>query len=337
MRIVLLCPSDNTPTGGIKVIYRHCELFNALGVDAVVMHPFDTGFRCNWFTHAARFASCLELDPAGDFVIVPELWALPFGRQCLDLGVRYGMFVQNGYLTHAILPSHTRRDMECVYENAALILSISSDTTRMVCCNYPGIGSERVVPMRYSIGAHFIPRHLHGRADVRRRISFMPRKLPDHAARVVYALCAQLPSGWHIVPIQQLPEAEVAKLLSISSIFMSFSDFEGLPLPPLEAAIAGNLVIGYTGRGAMDYWREPNFREVRPFDIIDFVETVLQAARDFERGAIDTMALACGAKCLAQRYSAASETEALAALIARIEALVHTQARPQPLQEAALF
>jgi hypothetical protein len=154
---------------------------------------------------------------------------------------------------------------------------------------------------------------------------------------VVYALGAQLPPGWHIVPIQQLPEAEVAKLLSISSIFMSFSDFEGLPLPPLEAAIAGNLVIGYTGRGAMDYWREPNFREVRPFDIIDFVETVSQAARDFERGAIDTMALACGAKRLAQRYSAASETEALAALIARIEALFHTQARPQPLQEAALF
>ena len=32
-------------------------------------------------------------------------------------------------------------------------------------------------------------------------------------------------------------------------IFLSFSSLEGLGLPPVEAALAGNHVIGYTGEG----------------------------------------------------------------------------------------
>ena len=34
------------------------------------------------------------------------------------------------------------------------------------------------------------------------------------------------------------------------------SNLEGLGLPPLETAIAGNKVIGYTGEGGKEYWKE---------------------------------------------------------------------------------
>ena len=48
-RIIYLCNADNTPTGGIKVIYRHAELLAGLGADAYVMHPDNLDFRCDWF------------------------------------------------------------------------------------------------------------------------------------------------------------------------------------------------------------------------------------------------------------------------------------------------
>lgn len=43
----------------------------------------------------------------------------------------------------------------------------------------------------------------------------------------------------------------------MSRIFLSFSDLEGLGLPPIEAALCGNYVIGYHGGGGREYWRAP--------------------------------------------------------------------------------
>ena len=33
-------------------------------------------------------------------------------------------------------------------------------------------------------------------------------------------------------------------------------------MPPVEAAIAGNKVIGYTGEAGKEYWHEPVFTEI---------------------------------------------------------------------------
>ena len=50
---------------------------------------------------------------------------------------------------------------------------------------------------------------------------------------------------------------------------------EGLGLPPLEAAKEGNKVIGYTGEGGKEYWKEPIFTEV-PYGNLDlYVNEIL--------------------------------------------------------------
>ena len=40
-----------------------------------------------------------------------------------------------------------------------------------------------------------------------------------------------------------------------------------LPLPPTEAALAGNQVIGYTGEGGGEYWKKPIFTEIKTGEI----------------------------------------------------------------------
>jgi hypothetical protein len=50
---------------------------------------------------------------------------------------------------------------------------------------------------------------------------------------------------------------------------------EGLGIPPIEAAIAGNKVIGYHGRGGLEYWRKPIFTEIQHGNISKFIDEIL--------------------------------------------------------------
>ena len=62
-----------------------------------------------------------------------------------------------------------------------------------------------------------------------------------------------------------------------SKIFLSFSHLEGFGLPPIEAAIAGNKVIGYTGRGGSEYWKKPIFTEIPHGNISKFVYEIFKS------------------------------------------------------------
>ena len=68
--------------------------------------------------------------------------------------------------------------------------------------------------------------------------------------------------------------------LKKSKMFLSFSFLEGLGMPPLEAAIAGNKVIGYTGEGGKEYWRKPIFTEIHNGDIFRFCDEVIKNLED---------------------------------------------------------
>ena len=69
-----------------------------------------------------------------------------------------------------------------------------------------------------------------------------------------------------------MSEKEVFKNLTKSKIFLSFSELEGLPLPPIEAALAGNQVIGYTGAVEENIGKKSIFTEIKTGEIKNFVK-----------------------------------------------------------------
>jgi glycosyltransferase involved in cell wall biosynthesis len=95
-----------------------------------------------------------------------------------------------------------------------------------------------------------------------------------------------LPAEWKLLPIHGRSEDEVAELLSETPIFLSFSYQEGLPLPPMEAAVSGNIVVGYTGEGGKEYFRDPVFRAIPHGDYRSFVSTTLRVIEQVESNAI---------------------------------------------------
>ncbi len=296
--IVYLCPATDVPIGGVKVIYNQATIINELHgqLAANVLHPLNPEFRCSWFAHGATINRNLEFDRASDFVMIPEFWAVPHAGLLHKLGVKYGIYVQNGYSASF----DNGDELDAAYNNAALILAISDDSVECINMAFPGCES-RVHRVHYSVNAEkFIASH-----NKENIICYMPRKLRSHSRLVTFYLNKMIPPHWRIEGIDGLNEDGVASVLGKSRIFLSFSEFEGCPLPPVEAALSGCHVIGYTGEGAKEYWDKEIFTEIYSGDIRAFVNAVMKKIDEIDSSpdVIHTAAI----KNLANRYSAPVE------------------------------
>jgi len=131
--IIYFCPNAQEPVGGIKVILRHSELINKIDYNNIrssIVFPNDLNFNINWFKHAANIKRDMTFNEKTDLIILPEIWAYRFGTELLKLNIKYGIFVQGGYLIFNGADLGDLPKLKTVYKNANIILSISDDTTR---------------------------------------------------------------------------------------------------------------------------------------------------------------------------------------------------------------
>lgn len=275
-RIIYGAPPSNTPAGGVKVIYRHSEILNTMGINSAVWHPGDENFKCTWFENNIKTISAQELSPQTDLLIIPEIWASSYVPMLKGLGFRVGIFVQNCYYTHVNLEPSNPNAISDAYRDADLILSISQDTSEYLI-NIFKVPKEKIILQRYSIDASlFRP------GNKSKTITYMPRKMEQHSIRVVSALRPLLPEGWSIKALDKMTERQIANNLAESIIFLAFSEFEGLPVPPVEAALCGNIVIGYHGQGGKEYWKQPNFILIDQGDIQGFINHIIDQIKKIE-------------------------------------------------------
>lgn len=219
-----------------------------------------------WFNIRVRTKNDLTFNKKKDFVILPELFAHFASEFFIKENIPYAIFVQNGY---SIFPTDNNIKLKLAYKKSKFILSYSKDITECVCLAYPGI-KNKIVEVKYSIDFTKFKK-----AKKKNIITYMPRKLKKHSELVISFLKNYLPKKWKIKPLTNLTDIEVYKNLAESKIFLAFSDLEGLPLPPVEAAISGNKVIGYTGEGGKEYWKKPIFTEIKSSEIKNFCKTIL--------------------------------------------------------------
>jgi glycosyltransferase involved in cell wall biosynthesis len=325
MEMIFLCPAIKKAIGGVKVIYRQAELIHRLGqsggFSAAVMHPNTWFFRVQWFDSQVPLKRAFfklrwmgkpsfskvtgVFDPQRHVVVIPELWARKYGTQLADMGVSYAIYVQNGYYITKGKPA----DLDRAYQSARCILTISDDASRCVALAFPGV-EQKILRVHYSVDAkRFWPDQ--AKENI---ITYMPRKLADHSSKVLFFLRHHLPANWQIVPIDGLNEVQVAALLKRSKIFMAFSHFEGCPLPPLEAALSGNQVIGYTGQGAKEYWLPEIFEEVHSGDVAGFARRVLDRVQAIDQAQQFDLPLS-SIRSLADTYSEAQERKDMLAFL----------------------
>ena len=276
-RIVYGAPPSNTPAGGVKVIYKHSELLNKMGVESGVWHPGADDFKCSWFNSEIKNISTKELNPAKDIIILPEIWASVYAKTFKEIGFEYAIYVQNAYYANFNLDATNKNNIKESYQNAKFIMSISKDTSQFLRDIFL-IDESKIILQRYSIDNNiFKP------GNKEKIITYMPRKMEQHSSRVISLLHNELPYGWKIESINNKSEDEVARELSKSIIFLAFSEFEGLPVPPVEAAMAGNIVIGYHGQGGKEYWNNSTFIEINQGDIQNFIKKTINEIQNIDK------------------------------------------------------
>jgi len=315
IKITYLCPISDPKkdgaSGGVKVIYKQSEEINKLlspDFKSAVVHPEKINFVCNWFEYATEFKRNLNFNINKEFVIIPDFWAERYAPQCKLKNIKYGIFVQGGYL----FGNDNAASTLSAYKNAEIIMTISDDTAD--CCKlaFPSLFSK-IMRMHYFVdSSKFTP-------DLKKSniITYMPRKLPRHSKLVLFFLDQHMPENWKVIPIHNMTEKEVIETFKTSKIFLSFSELEGWGLPPIEAGLTGNKVIGYTGEGGKEYWKPPIFSEIMMGDIKGFVKEIIAEIHNFdtdEAFKVDETAISQ----LADLYSKERESNDIIALSNRI-------------------
>jgi len=253
-------------------MYRHVDVLNANGIPAAIIHR-RAGFRVTWFENATAIMDLSGARPTtDDFIMVPEQIA----SQVTTLwpGVPKVIFNQNAYETfagHAIGPGELATPLR--HPDFIATIVVSQDSKRYLEYAFPEHPTFRI---HYGID----PRFFHYEPHKTMQITYMPRKNLAHILQVVSILKARRAlEGVELYAIDRVAEAETARLLRQSVLFLSFGGPEGFGLPAAEAMACGCIVVGYDGQGGREFITPQYAFPIDSGDIIGFAATAERVIR----------------------------------------------------------
>ena len=342
--IIYLLPEMKGASGGAKVIYNHSLILNNLNVNisSRIVHLKKKFFyklelslakkvkffsktysgwdgnrmkisknfkpKKDWYENKIFNSHNLNFDKKKDFIIVPEIWAhFVTDLKFAEKGINYAIFVQGFYHMNS---TNNFINLKRSYEGAKLIITTSKYSVSYLKSMFPNI-RKKIFKVNLSVD--------HNKFKIKKKsnlITYMPRKLPEHSNLLLFYLKNLLPKNWKILPLINVSEKKIIKSLSVSKIFLSFSNFEGLGIPPIEAALSGNKVIGYVGGGGSEYWKKPIFIKVENGEIEDFAKKIIKSINSYKNSWIEDTKK--NRLQLSNFYSKKSERESLALLSNKI-------------------
>jgi len=342
--IIYLLPEMKGASGGAKVIYNHSLILNNLGVNisSRIVHLKKKFFyklelslakkvkffsktysgwdgnrmkisknfkpKKDWYENKIFNSHNFNFDKKKDFIIVPEIWAhFVTDLKFAEKGINYAIFVQGFYHMNS---TNNFISLKRSYEGAKLIITTSKYSVSYLKSMFPNI-RKKIFKVNLSVD--------HNKFKIKKKynlITYMPRKLTEHSNLLLFYLKNLLPKNWKILPLINVSEKKIIKSLSVSKIFLSFSNFEGLGIPPIEAALSGNKVIGYVGGGGSEYWKKPIFIKVENGEIEDFAKKIIKSINSYKNSWIEDTKK--NRLQLSNFYSKKSERESLALLSNKI-------------------
>ena len=344
MTLYYLCPDSDSPTGGIRVIYRHVDILNAHGIPAFVLHQ-KRGFRCTWFAHETRiaytrfpFQSYLSrasnklreyLEPGRvrtipliegpapeigpeDVLVLPENRGPDLAN--IGRGIPRVILSQNGFLTFGKF-SFAKNNLKNPYRDPSVrgVLVNSDHVEAYVRHVFPDV---RMYRFTLSID----PNLFHYQEQKKKQITFSRIKNRLDALEVINILKFRgVLADMEVVPFINIPQKQVAELIRESLIFLSLGNREGFGLPAAEALACGCITIGYHGWGGQEFFRPEFSFPIEDGDIIGFarrVETVIRAYQQDETYFLAERRRA--AEFIAERYSPEREERELVEVWKRI-------------------
>jgi glycosyltransferase involved in cell wall biosynthesis len=230
------------PSGGVKIIYQHCDILNEHGYSAVPVHLGD--FIVDWFPHQSKSISkqqALHAAAQHDILICPEIIpALAADFPCQTKVA----FIQNW----ALAEIGTGPDRS--YEDFGF--------SRLLSCshyikNY--MADKSALPCDVVVnGIDLNIFHPSRQKKTEGKIVVLNRRNIADAKNAFEKLSESLLERVEIVVLEnKYSQAEIAGYFRGADIFVSIGYPEGFALPPLEAMASGCAVVGFTGGGGLEH------------------------------------------------------------------------------------
>ena len=299
-RIIYFCIPFDFPSGGVAVIYKHVEILSRRGFNAFLALPrlpavdfYNSNPPLIIHNWNMRFEK-------GDICVIPE----GFRNYMEDLkaySVRKVMFCQNHYL----LPfsgDFSIGASEYPVDN----IVVSAESIRNFMTEVYGLSNVPVIPCSVDTDVFYGGKKI-------RQVAFMPRKLKAEAAFIEAAFKRKYREYSHIpwVAIDGQPQAEVARIMRSSEVFLSLSSKDSFGLPPLEAMASGCLVAGFHGDGGREYMTKNNGWWADSSGWLDCVKGLAAAFQLIDEGGTRLEEIKKSMKLTVERYSVESMEEAL--------------------------
>lgn len=346
INITYLIPAYKKPSGGSMIVYNHSRIINSFkkkNISSVIVHykkkrgvklitslkklfkirnyKNEFGYKPtdikavknfspskNWVEDNFPIKNDLKFNKVSDFIILPEIIAHFADEFCIKNKIKYAIFLQGVYHMHQ---TNNIRLLKKSYANAEFIITIGDDTKKNFEYIFPQF-KKKILKINFSIKNNFLVK------KKRNIISCMPRKLPEDFHLLNLFNLNKFQKNWKIKVLNNLREENLKKELSKSKIFLSFSNFEGTGMPPLEAALAGNKVIGYTGNGGDSYFKKPIFNKINKGDIFNFSNTLIKNIKNFPKNWHLSNKVKLQRSRLAKKYSDQQERVLLTKMINKI-------------------
>lgn len=347
--IIYFLPAQKHPSGGAKIIYHHSNLINQIkddGINSCILHYkkkriskylesvkkifiksnknkeiFGYNFKDfkiiknflpnnEWINTKIKNKNELAFNSKNDFLIFPEIIAHFAKNICFKKNIKYAIFIQGVYHMYQI---NDLKKLSKIYEKAEFIITTSLNTKASIIKIFPRL-KKKIIKLSLSIDPNiFKPK------AKKKIITCIPRKLEEDFRLLKFFLYKRIPKPWKIISLKNISSKVLIKTLNKSKIFLSFSNLEGLGLPPLEAAISGNKVIGYTGEGGKEYFKKPLFERVMKSDLLDFSNKIIKNIKDTNNNWHLKKNILHARKLLIKKYSLNNEIDALKKIINRIK------------------
>jgi len=270
------CYENKRPTGGNKICYRHVELLNRLGVDAAVLHPH-ASFRYPQLVHQPLIVGLDTVRlSAADVLVLPE----DLGPTHLKIAPRMRRIVFNQNANYMFNKFSLMDARPLVHQVSGVVgcFAVSDQNARYLRFAFPKLKVERLI---LSLNLEIFDGG--NRSQKQREVCFMTSKNYSDVIQVVNLLRIRgFCKGWHFTPIHGMSEQEVADTMRRSALFLSFGHPEGLCLANLEAMASGCRLIGYSGLGGREYFKNDLAHEIPVGDIRIFVKTIEQLILEYE-------------------------------------------------------
>lgn len=314
MRILFICPDLNSPTGGIKQIYRQVDILNKNNIEAYVLHE-NKGFKCTWFTNDTKilynravftkisrlislkknklfffkkvikkyiylskniFNSREDTILPEDILVFPEVYGPRISR--ILPGVKKVIYNQGCYQTFFNYDLDLK-NLETPYNSKDLLAVIVNSENAKKYINYAFLNVD-LYRVHYGIDKL----NFNYKKNKKQQITFMPRRLKVDLVQVINILKYRgILKNWSLLPLENMNEKQVSEAFKESAFFLSFSINEGFGMPPAEAMACGCVVVGYSGKGGEEFFKDEFSYPVEDRNVLEFAIILEKVLKEFEK------------------------------------------------------